>query len=149
MARKVSFSALESRSARLRLKIRRRPYGGPSLARGIGLMYRRNKTNGTWVLKSSDGKMESRPLARSGAGPGVEVYELRLAGHAAHVSEPHAPGTRELVTVLHGSLKMSVGEETYLLAVGDSLVFPADQKHVYENPGAVEARYHNVIVYRR
>jgi integrase len=55
MARKISFSALESRSARLRLKIRRRPYSGPSLARGISLMYRRNKTNGTWVLKSSDG----------------------------------------------------------------------------------------------
>lgn len=56
MARKVSFSALESRSARLRLKIRRRPYSGPSLARGISLMYRRNKTNGTWVLKASDGR---------------------------------------------------------------------------------------------
>src|SRR5262245_52744325 len=55
MARKVSFSSLESRSARLRLKIRRRPYSGPSLARGIALMYRRNKTNGTWVLKASDG----------------------------------------------------------------------------------------------
>ena len=55
MARKVSFSALESRSARLRLKIRRRPYSGPSLARGISLMYRRNKTNGTWVLKATDG----------------------------------------------------------------------------------------------
>src|SRR6516165_7357935 len=55
MARKVSFCALESRSARLRLKIRRRPYSGPSLARGIALMYRRNKTNGTWVLKASDG----------------------------------------------------------------------------------------------
>ena len=55
MARKVSFSALESRSARLRLKIRRRPYSGPSLARGISLMYRRNRTNGTWVLKASDG----------------------------------------------------------------------------------------------
>ena len=55
MARKVSFSALESRSARLRLKVRRRPYSGPSLARGISLLYRRNKTNGTWVLKASDG----------------------------------------------------------------------------------------------
>jgi integrase len=55
MARKVSFSALESRSARLRLKVRRRPYSGPSLARGISLMYRRNGTNGSWVLKASDG----------------------------------------------------------------------------------------------
>lgn len=55
MARKISFSPLESRSARLRLKARRRPYSGPSLARGISLMYRRNKTNGTWVLKASNG----------------------------------------------------------------------------------------------
>ena len=55
MARRSAFSALESRSARLRLKIRRRPYSGPSLARGISLMYRRNKSNGTWVLKVSDG----------------------------------------------------------------------------------------------
>jgi len=55
MARRVSFGALESRSARLRLKIRRRPYSGPSLARGISLMYRRNGTNGSWVLKASDG----------------------------------------------------------------------------------------------
>jgi transcriptional regulator with XRE-family HTH domain len=101
------------------------------------------------VLKSVDGKMESRPLARSGAGPGVEVYELRLTGHGEHVSEPHAPGTRELITVLQGTLKMIVGEETYLLSVGDSLVFPADQRHVYENPGGGEGRYHNVIVYRR
>ena len=101
------------------------------------------------MLKSADGKMESRPLARSGAGPGVEVYELRLVGHGAHESEPHAAGTRELITVLAGQPKMSVGEETYLLAAGDSLVFPADQDHVYENPGASEARYHNVIVYRR
>jgi integrase len=37
------------------LKIRRRPYSGPSLARGIALMYRRNNTNGTWVLKASNG----------------------------------------------------------------------------------------------
>ena len=55
MARKVSFSALESRTARLRLKVRRRPYSGPSWARGVALLYRRNKTNGTWVLKASDG----------------------------------------------------------------------------------------------
>src|SRR5215475_9212471 len=55
MARKVRHSALESRSARLKLPVRRRPYSGPSLARGVALMYRRNKTNGTWVLKASDG----------------------------------------------------------------------------------------------
>lgn len=55
MARKVRHSALESRSARLKLQVRRKPYPGPSLARGVSLLYRRNRTNGTWVVKASDG----------------------------------------------------------------------------------------------
>jgi integrase len=55
MARKVRNSKLESRSSRLKLEIRRKPYTGPSLARGVMLLYRRNKTNGTWVVKASDG----------------------------------------------------------------------------------------------
>ncbi|WP_439370820.1 tyrosine-type recombinase/integrase [Bradyrhizobium sp. DASA03120] len=55
MARKVRHSALESRSARLKLPVRRKPYPGPSLARGVSLLYRRNRTNGTWVVKASDG----------------------------------------------------------------------------------------------
>jgi integrase len=55
MARKVRHSALESRSARLKLAVRRKPYSGPSLARGVSLLYRRNKTGGSWVVKASNG----------------------------------------------------------------------------------------------
>lgn len=55
MARKVRHSALESRTARLKLQVRRKPYPGPSLARGVSLLYRRNRTNGTWVVKASNG----------------------------------------------------------------------------------------------
>ncbi|XIA64699.1 site-specific integrase [Bradyrhizobium sp. TZ2] len=55
MARKVRHSSLETRTARLKLAVRRKPYPGPKLARGVQLMYRRNKTNGSWVLKASNG----------------------------------------------------------------------------------------------
>ena len=55
MARKLRHSSLEKRTARLKLTVRRKPYTGPNLARGVSLLYRRNKTNGTWVLKASDG----------------------------------------------------------------------------------------------
>jgi integrase len=55
MARKIRHSSLETRTARLKLAIRRSPYSGPSLGRGIHLDYRRNKTNGTWVVKASTG----------------------------------------------------------------------------------------------
>lgn len=55
MARKARNSKLETRSARLRLAVRFKPYTGPTLARGIALLYRRNKSNGAWVMKASDG----------------------------------------------------------------------------------------------
>ncbi len=55
MARKVRHSSLETRTTRLKLAVRRKPYSGPSLSRSVALQYRRNKTNGTWVLKASDG----------------------------------------------------------------------------------------------
>jgi XRE family transcriptional regulator, regulator of sulfur utilization len=101
------------------------------------------------VLRSADGKMESRPLTPAGAAPGAEVYELRLQPRATHASEPHAPGTREIVIVLVGQLKLRVDGEVYDLGPGDSVSFSADKAHAYENPGAVEARYHDVIVYDR
>jgi len=55
MARKVRNSLLESRSARLKLAVRRKPYGTVPLARGASMLYRRNRGNGTWVAKVSDG----------------------------------------------------------------------------------------------
>ncbi len=55
MARRHRNDSLESRTARLKLAVRRRPYPGAKLARGKQMQYRRNKGNGTWLLKVSDG----------------------------------------------------------------------------------------------
>ncbi len=98
------------------------------------------------VLRSTDRKFESRPLMPAAGGP-IEVYELLLAARARHTSDAHGPGTRELVIVLSGALRMIVGENTEELGPGDSLLFNANMPHVYENPGGSEARYHDVIIY--
>ena len=108
------------------------------------------------VLRSLDGKLASR---KSGLGPEttsplVELYELRLSARSTHAAEAHAPGTHELVVVLSGALRMRVNRpgdesESYDLGAGDSISFPADVPHAYENPGASEARYHNLIIYER
>ena len=111
----------------------------------IGVL-RRNESQ---VLRSADGKMESRPLTPAGAAPWAELYELRLAPRAVHVSEAHAPGTREILVVLSGALRLRVGEVSHDLAAGDSVSFAADKAHVYENPGTSESRYHDVILYDR
>lgn len=101
------------------------------------------------LLRSSDGRFESRPLTPAGASPLVELYELRIAARSTHRSEAHAPGTHEVVVVLTGQLRLHVDQEVYELAAGDSIAFAADRTHSYENPAGAEARYHNVIVYER
>ncbi len=102
----------------------------------------------TQVLRSTDRRFESRPLVPAGVSE-IEMYELTLAARSRHASEPHGAGTKELVVVLSGALRMTVGENTDELGAGDSVVFDANLPHVYENPGNAEARYHDVIIYRR
>jgi XRE family transcriptional regulator, regulator of sulfur utilization len=113
--------------------------GQPTLA-----VLRRNDTQ---VLRSTDRKFESRPLMPASGNNQVEVYELRLAARSRHASDPHGPGTRELVVVLSGALRMIVGEQSEDLAAGDSMLFDANVPHIYDNSGGAEARYHDVIIY--
>lgn len=101
------------------------------------------------VLRSPNGRLESRPLTPAGATPWVELYELRLSGRSVHQSEAHATGTREVVVVLSGSLRVRVGQHSWDLESGDSVAFRADQPHAYENLSASEVRAHDVIIYTR
>src|SRR6478735_886751 len=55
MARSQRHSKLDTRTARLKLAVRRKPYNGLVLSRGVLLLYRRNSGNGSWVLKRADG----------------------------------------------------------------------------------------------
>ena len=99
------------------------------------------------LLRSLDRKFESRPLMPPAGVSQIEMYELTLAARARHASEPHGPGTKELVVVLTGTLRMTVGDRADDLEAGDSVVFDANIPHVYENPGSSEARYHDIIIY--
>jgi len=55
MARRLRSPTLESRAARLRLKVRRKPYF-VAVAPGISLGYRRNLGPGSWLVRCADGK---------------------------------------------------------------------------------------------
>jgi XRE family transcriptional regulator, regulator of sulfur utilization len=101
------------------------------------------------VLRSADGRMESRPLTPAGACPWVEAYELRFSARAVHTSDPHATGTREVVIALNGSVRVRVAGEVHELGAGDSIAFLADVPHGYENPGSSEVRCHDIIIYAR
>ena len=55
MARRLRSPTLETRTARLKLKVRRKPYF-LSVAPGISLGYRRNLGAGSWLVRCADGK---------------------------------------------------------------------------------------------
>ena len=56
MARRPRASRLETRTNRLKLAVRLKPYEFTTIAPGIALGYRRNKAAGTWVVRVANGK---------------------------------------------------------------------------------------------
>ncbi len=100
-------------------------------------------------LKSADGRTETRLLSPGGASSDLEVYELRLQPKAIHRSDPHAKGTTETLIILTGALRLTVGNASYDLGVGDSVFFRADTAHEYENRSSRETRCINTIRYVR
>ena len=56
MARRPRASRLETRTARLRLPVRWKPYDFTPISEGVGLGYRRNHAAGVWVVRVADGK---------------------------------------------------------------------------------------------
>ena len=58
-----------------------------------------------------------------------EVYDLRFGVAGDLVSDPHAPGCREQLTVLEGHLRVACGDETTSLGAGDTARYPADRPH--------------------
>ena len=101
------------------------------------------------MLRSADGRVESRLVSPSGSAPGVELYELRLAPKGVLKSEPHGKGTTETVYVLKGAVRVRVGDTDHDLLTGDSIHFRADAPHEYENRSSHEARCLDVIAYDR
>jgi integrase len=55
MVRRLKNNELDSRNARLKLKQSKKPRF-VSVGQGLSLGYRRNKTDGTWIFRKSDGK---------------------------------------------------------------------------------------------
>jgi quercetin dioxygenase-like cupin family protein len=76
----------------------------------------------------------------------VELWEWRLEPSDRHDSADHAPGTRELVHVLSGTVTVTVGGTDHEVRAGETIAFPADEAHGYRNDDAVAARLMMVVV---
>jgi transcriptional regulator with XRE-family HTH domain len=75
----------------------------------------------------------------------TELWDWTLGPGDAHASEAHTPGTRELVQVQQGTVRLEVAGEPATLAAGDAATFPGDVAHGYANPGPDPARFSLVV----
>ncbi|MDF0729288.1 XRE family transcriptional regulator [Pseudomonas entomophila] len=98
-------------------------------------------------LVSASGAFVSRALYPYDTARQTEFYELRISPLGEEFSEGHGPGVQENLVVAQGALEISVNEERFLLATGDSIVFYADQPHRYRNPVDSEAVAYLVVTH--
>jgi quercetin dioxygenase-like cupin family protein len=71
----------------------------------------------------------------------LELWEWTLQPGERHASEAHTPGTWELLQVLEGAVRVTVGDEAVQLDTGDGVSFPGDVAHAYLNEGEHPARF--------
>jgi len=71
----------------------------------------------------------------------VELWDWTLGPGDRHVSEAHAPGTKELVQVQQGTITVEVAGQPVTLDTGDAVAFCSDAAHSYANPGTQSARF--------
>jgi quercetin dioxygenase-like cupin family protein len=86
------------------------------------------------------GKLEIRYLNESGNGCQMGCFEMRVPP-GSNVPPPHShTANEEIVYVLEGTLRYSVGSETRDLQPGDSMATPRGVVHGFSNPGDVVVR---------
>ncbi|MHB8618448.1 MAG: helix-turn-helix domain-containing protein [Chloroflexota bacterium] len=78
----------------------------------------------------------------------AEFYEVCLAPGRSLSSAAHVAGTREILTVGQGLVRVSSGADAAELGVGDSAYYPADVAHSIDSIGQVDARLFLIDLYR-
>jgi transcriptional regulator with XRE-family HTH domain len=90
------------------------------------------------------GKLGGQAVLVAGTEPPdvTELWDWTLGPGESHSTEAHAAGTRELLLVLDGQVKLTVGQHAEVLATGDSASFAGDLPHGYANAStALAARF--------
>ena len=120
-------------------------------ALGVGLpaLVERPQAKPVKVIRHGDGAVlwssESggRGVLVAGTEPPdvVEMWDWTLGPGDRHVSEPHTPGTKELVQVQQGTVAIEIADQSVILDAGDAVAFGGDVAHSYANPGTQPARF--------
>ena len=96
----------------------------------------------------SDHQCTIRTLSPLSLEKAIEFYRLTLEPGGELVSEPHFPGTEEMLHVAKGRLAVTSGDETGQVGKGDSIHYRADLPHALRNVGKGRAEVYMIVRYR-
>jgi transcriptional regulator with XRE-family HTH domain len=94
------------------------------------------------TLWSTDQGSRARVLIASNQ---LELWHWMMAPGEERVSEPHRPGTEEIVRMLGGRLRMTVGTEQRELRGRQTALIAGDRPHGYYNPGPGPATFQLIV----
>jgi transcriptional regulator with XRE-family HTH domain len=98
-------------------------------------------------LVADEGRYRVYPVFPYQEGRRFEIYSVELEPGGSYHSESHGERTHEFITVADGVLTVVTGEKQYTVRRGESIAFPADRPHQYQNPGRELTRLSMVIDY--
>ncbi len=97
------------------------------------------------VLIDTQSGVERHLLSPAFQPRGIEVLWYVIPVGQGTGTLPHRANVAEHITVIEGRLRCNLGERQVTLEAGDSLAFPADRPHGFENIGAGPCRYFLII----
>jgi transcriptional regulator with XRE-family HTH domain len=95
------------------------------------------------TLWETPGGSSARLLVADGP---LELWSWVLAPGDRRASEPHRPGSVELLTVQSGTVALDVGDERVEVPTGDGARFDATHPHAYGNAGPSPATFTLVVL---
>ncbi len=93
----------------------------------------------TPLLKSEDGLCELRIIGWIETVQWVQWYDFQAKPGGKLESSPHPAGSVENLSILSGTLRVQVGEDSWIANAGETLRYRGDQPHIIENIGDVPA----------
>lgn len=100
-------------------------------------------------LLSDGGKFRLYPFFPYDESRRFEMMSIDLDPGSRSESVPHEDGTEEYAIVFQGTLKVTVGEQEYMVEAGNGIRYKANQAHIYENPGNTPLKLCMVIYYKK
>jgi transcriptional regulator with XRE-family HTH domain len=91
------------------------------------------------MVYRSDEHCRIRTLSPLTADRAIEFYEITLGPDGELRSAPHFAGTREILNVLRGRVRVEAAGYSEVLRTHDSVAYPADVDHAIVNVGRSEA----------